>query len=262
MPELPEVNTFKLYFESTSLHQKIARVVVDDAKIIRNVTGQEFIDKLTNRTFQATYRRGKYLFGQLDNDHHVLFHFGMTGDFSYYDHALGIPRHERFRFEFENGNCLGFICPRKFARIAYLNDLGGYIEKQRLGEDALIISEEAFLQAMEGKKASIKGFLLDQSNVAGVGNLYADEICIQARIHPATSVEKISKTKRKEAFQKMKAILQHAVEQKPYYKEYPADWFWQWRVEGQLGPNGYGPVKKTKVAGRTTYFESTWQQKR
>ncbi len=120
MPELPEVNTFQRYFDETSLDQKIIKVEVQDDKIIRNVSGATFADLLTNRTFTGSYRRGKYLFGELDNGHHVLLHFGMTGDLKYYSEPEEAPKHERFAFHFENGYRLGFDCPRKFARICYL----------------------------------------------------------------------------------------------------------------------------------------------
>ena len=67
MPELPEVNSFKLYFDKTTLNQKIREVEVQDDKIMRNINGDDFIEKLTGRTFVNSYRRGKYLFGKLDD---------------------------------------------------------------------------------------------------------------------------------------------------------------------------------------------------
>ena len=77
MPELPEVHTFQQYFEKTSLQKKITEVKVHDSKIIRNVDAHSFIEKITGRTFTSSYRRGKYLFGKMDDDNHILFHFGM-----------------------------------------------------------------------------------------------------------------------------------------------------------------------------------------
>ena len=260
MPELPEVHTFQQYFEASALQQRIAEVQVQDDKIIRNVSGEEFIEKLTHRTFTGSYRRGKYLFGQLDNDHHLLLHFGMTGDLKYYEALEEQPRHERFVFLFENGFRLGFDCPRKFARIEYIEDLPTYIQKVQLGEDALIISEAEFLEKMEKKKSTIKGFLLNQKLLAGVGNLYADEICYQTRIHPASRVDRLSKKHRKAIYAAMQDILQTAVQRTAYYKDYPENWYFQWRVEGNKGPKGKGRVVSGKIAGRTTYFVQGWQR--
>ncbi len=260
MPELPEVHTFQQYFDQTSLHQPIAEVVVHDDKIIRNLSGDAFVEKLTGRTFNGSYRRGKYLFGALDNGHHLLLHFGMTGDLKYYHQEEDRPRHERFVFHFANGSRLGFDCPRKFAKINYIESLEDYINNIGLGEDALEISEATFLQKADGKKSTIKGFLLNQKQLAGVGNLYADEICFQTRIHPGSRVNALSKKQLKAIYAAMRDILGTAVKRTAYYKDYPENWFWQWRVEGQPGPNGKGTVRSTKIAGRTTYFVEGWQK--
>lgn len=261
MPELPEVNTFKLYFDKTSLEQKIASVHVHDDKIIRNIDGDGFIEKLEGRTFINSFRRGKYLFGKLDDGNDVLFHFGMTGDFKYYEDELDQPRHERFAFHFKNGYKLGFDCPRKFARILYLEDMEKYIEEIGLGEDALMISENDFIAKMKNRKTTIKGFLLNQKIIAGIGNLYADEICFQTRIHPGSTVNALKPKQKKAIYQTMNNILDIAIKKARYYKDNKTEYdFFQWRVEGQKAPKGRGICKVEKIAGRTTYFFDTYQK--
>ncbi|MEM1322947.1 MAG: DNA-formamidopyrimidine glycosylase family protein [Bacteroidota bacterium] len=254
MPELPEVNTFQRYFDGTSLAQKITEVEVHDDKIIRDISGAAFADALRGRRFTSSYRRGKYLFARLDNQHHVLLHFGMTGDLRYYEDPDDRPKHERFAFCFDTGFRLGFDCPRKFAKIRYIDDLDAYIAKLKLGEDALLIGEEAFLSKMEGKKGTIKGFLLDQHNLAGVGNLYADEICYRVGVHPASRVHKLSKELRQQIFHQMKDILHFAVNMEATYRQYPEDWLWHFREEGGPAPDGSGTLSRATIAGRTTYF--------
>jgi len=260
MPELPEVNTFQRYFDQTALHQRIAQVEVQDDKIIRNMDGDVFIERMTGRTFTSSYRRGKYLFAELDIGHHLLLHFGMTGDLKYYQEEEDRPRHERFVFHFDNGFRLGFDCPRKFARILYLEDRDAYIQGLPLGEDALVIPENDFLTLANGRTTTLKGFLLKQRYLAGVGNLYADEVCYQTRVHPASRIGSLSEQKLREVHAKMQEILRFAVDHNAYYKAYPEDWLWQWREEGKLAPDGKSKVKKAKVAGRTTYFAEGWQE--
>ena len=260
MPELPEVNTFQQYFDKSSLKQKIHEVQVHDGKIIRNVDEDTFIEKLTNRTFVSSYRRGKYLFGKLDDGNHVLLHFGMTGDLKYYEDEMDRPKHERFVFIFKNGYRLGFDCPRKFARILYLEDLEKYIEDVGLGEDALVISLEDFLKKMEGRKTTIKGFLLNQKIIAGVGNLYADEICYQTKIHPASKVNALKPRHKKAIYNAMNDILTIAIHRAANYKDDSDNSFFQWRVEGKKAPKGKGIVKVSKVAGRTTYHFEHYQK--
>lgn len=258
MPELPEVNTFKKYFDATSLQQKIEKVVVHDDKIIRNRSGAAFADLLKDRVFIDSYRRGKYLFGELDNQHSVLLHFGMTGDLVYYaDNAEG-AKHERFTIHFTSGYRLGFDCPRKFARILYLENKDDYIEEIGLGEDALLIKQNTFLKKMDRRKSAIKGFLLNQKLLAGIGNLYADEICFQTRVHPASRVDKLSLDQKKEIYKKMRKILKFAIKREAHYKAYPKDWFWEWRKAGAIGPEN-SPVEKTTVAGRSTFFCKGYQ---
>lgn len=254
MPELPEVNTFQRYFDGTSLHQRIESVEVHDSKIIRNLSGEAFIEKLTGRTFTGSYRRGKYLFAELDNAEYLQLHFGMTGDLNYYSEPEQRTRYERFVFHFDNGQHLGFDCPRKFARICYVEDLPSYLQEIELGEDALVIDETDFIRQLEGKVVTIKGFLLHQAYVAGVGNLYADEICYQTGIHPASRVNRLSIMQKQAIYQAMQRILREAIERNAYYKDYPENWFWEWRREGEAGPAGKGVVRRTKIAGRTTYY--------
>ena len=260
MPELPEVNTFQRYFNGTSLNQKIREVVVHDDKIIQDISGMEFAEKLKGTTFTSSYRQGKYLFGELDNGHSVLLHFGMTGDIKYYTDDLDQPKHERFAFYFENGSRLGFDCPRKFAKIRYLEDRTAYIKQIKLGTDALSISTEEFLEKAKGKKATIKGFLLNQKQLAGVGNLYADEVLYQLKIHPASRVNKLNKKQLTQIIQKIQAILQKAIDRTAYYKAYPEDWFWQWRKDGMIAPDGKSKIETDKIGGRTTYFFPDYQK--
>ncbi len=259
MPELPEVHAFHQYFKQHALQRPIQKVTVADDKIIRNVSGRAFQKRLKGRTFVDSFRRGKYLFGQLDNGHHVLLHFGMTGDLVYYTQTSDRPRHERFAFVFSPKEILAFDCPRKFARILYLDDVEEYIRESKLGEDAMEISEDHFLELMGSRKVSVKGFLLNQHLLAGVGNLYADEICYQCRVHPASPVKHLPKRKRKQIYAKMHAILGFAIDRTVHYKAYPDNWFWEWRKEGEIGKGG-NPVLRSKVAGRTTFHVANWQK--
>jgi len=260
MPELPEVHTFQQYFNEAALHTPIQEVIVHDAKILRNTDAVSFVSYLTGRTFVDSYRRGKYLFTKLDNGHHLLLHFGMTGDLKYYQDMEDAPRHERFAFVFADGFRLGFDCPRKFARIIYIENLEDYIQEVRLGEDALEISFNQFATAMKGRKTSIKAFLLNQKIIAGVGNLYADEILYQTKIHPASQVVALKPKQQKSIYESMQNILSEAVSKVAHYKAYPEDWFFQWRVEGQKSPNGKGEVTIEKIAGRTTYYFAGYQK--
>lgn len=255
MPELPEVHNFKQYFDAAASNQTIERMEVHDDKIIRNMSGPVFADALKGRTVIGSIRRGKYLFAQLDNSHDVLLHFGMTGDLNLYQEGEDRGRFERFAFHFTDGNILGFDDARKFARILYLEDREAYIKEVKLGPDALDLEEDYFLQAMVGRKTTLKGFLLNQSVVAGLGNLYVDDLCYRLNLHPATRVNALSLKQQKAIYRKIVEMMVFATENAPYYRDYPEKWFWHtWRKEGENDPETGGAVKIVKVAGRTTYY--------
>ena len=261
MPELPEVHNFKLYFDAAAVGQTIASVTVNDDYILRNLPGPAFADALTGRRIESTLRRGKYLFARLDNGHDLLLHFGMTGDLNLYQDPTDAKKFERFVLHFTDGNHLGFIDPRKFARILYLTDRDAYIEEINLGPDALDLTEEDWLAALAKRKTTIKSVLLNQSILAGIGNLYADEICYRCRLNPAARVDRLSEVRLREVYRVTKEVMVYATDNPPYYKQYPENWFWHvWREEGKPGPEGVGEVKVGKVAGRTTYWVEGWQQ--
>lgn len=255
MPELPEVHNFKQYFDAAAVGQTIDRVEIHDARIIRNMSGQAFADALAGRSILGSIRRGKYLFVQLDNDHDVLLHFGMTGDLNLYQDVTDRGRFEKFAFYFADGNILGFEDSRLFARILYLDDREAFILEKKLGPDALDLEEDYFLNKMRGRKTTLKGALLNQSIVAGLGNLYVDDLCYRLRVHPAARVNDLDDDRLREVHRAIVDMMTYATDNAPYYRDYPDNWFWHtWRVADAEDPEGEGPVRVTKVAGRTTYF--------
>ena len=275
MPELPEVNTYQKYFDAAAVGRRVAHVDVADDYIIKQVGGEtgnttsatsrpgyfgeRFAERLKGQRFSGSHRRGKYLFGELDSGHSVLLHFGMTGDLKLYTDVAERPRHERFAFVFEDGQRLGFDDPRKFAKIRYVEDRAAYVAGIRLGVDALLMTEDEFLAQAAGRKTSIKAFLLNQTAIAGVGNLYADEICYQTRVHPESRVAKVPKRKLREVYAAMVAILTEACDRDAYYRNYPPGWFWQWRKEEAV--DGKGKVMAGTVGGRTTHWVRGWQKR-
>jgi formamidopyrimidine-DNA glycosylase len=260
MPELPEVNTVKKGFEEAVLQLTITGVKVHDGKIIRNVGGEEFIDSLIGTRFVDTYRQGKYFFGVLDSGLNVLFHLGMTGDLIYYYHPEDRSKYERFNIQFSNGLILGYDDLRKFSHILLISDRNHYLKEINLGPDALRISRQDFYQIFKDKKTTLKSVLLDQKLVAGIGNLYADEICYQAKLHPASIAGSLQIPHLRKLFQLMQSILIEACDKDAYYQVYPEDWFWKWRDVSQSFIKGKGSLGRMKIGGRTTFYVEGYQK--
>jgi formamidopyrimidine-DNA glycosylase len=186
MPELPEVETFKRYLDSTSLHQLITGLEVRDAYVLKRVSVRELARRLKGRRFENSHRHGKHLFVRAGNELWLRLHFGMTGSLEYLDHDEVAPKTARVIFRFADNCRLAFDDQRKFGEIELIKDIDEFLQTRGLGPDALEISLSQFKAIIGKHRGAVKAILLNQQLIAGIGNLYADEILFRARIHPAT----------------------------------------------------------------------------
>src|SRR5262249_35806987 len=102
MPELPEVETFKRYLDNTSLHQRITRLEVRDAYVLKRVSARELTHRLKGRRFENSHRHGKHLFVRAGDELWLRLHFGMTGSLEYLKHDEEPPKTARVLFSFAN----------------------------------------------------------------------------------------------------------------------------------------------------------------
>ena len=260
MPELPEVQTVRTDFHNTVLGLDIIETTVFDDSILRNRSANQFRKTLIRQKFVDTYRQGKYFFGILNNDLYILFHLGMTGDITYYFDNEDQSKYERFNIHFSNGMQLGYHDQRKFSNILIIDDIEAYLKRIKLGPDALLITGKEFHLVFENRSTSVKSVLMNQQLLAGIGNLYADEICYQSRIHPASIAGALNKQQLNTLYNSMKDILQEACKRNARYQIYPDDWFWKWRNQDVGMLDGKGPIRKMKIAGRTTYYVEGYQK--
>jgi formamidopyrimidine-DNA glycosylase len=254
MPELPEVQHLKEYLDATALHQKIKTVEVHNDTVLRDIDADNFIKKMEGRTFEGTTRRGKYLFVRLDNGRHLQLHFGMTGDLKYYQDEADQAEYERLTFHFRSGYHLGYVSLRMLGRVRYIENLEAYIKEKELGPDFTDIDEDDFVKLAKGRRGSIKSFLMNQKYISGIGNVWSDEVCFHARIHPGAEVGDLGEAKLREIYRTLKDILQQAVAAHAEVDQYPDDWLIKYREEGIDGPKGCGKVSKTEISGRASYF--------
>jgi formamidopyrimidine-DNA glycosylase len=202
MPELPEVETVCRQLDPELRGRRIERLEVLDGRWCRPVPPAELEASVAGATVRGLGRRGKYLLLGLDGERTLVMHLRMTGNLvlvageSKLDPSIGrrlyegersaSERHLRARFSLDDGRELWFTDPRRFGEAFLIDDaeLAGRFE--RLGLEPL--SDEFTAAALgaiaAGRTAPLKSFLLDQSGVAGVGNIYADEALFRARLHP------------------------------------------------------------------------------
>jgi formamidopyrimidine-DNA glycosylase len=261
MPELPDVENYRRYLEKHALRQKIAHVAVHDTRSLRHMSRQKLSQALAHHAFTATRRHGKHLFARLDNDGGWLaMHFGMTGRLAYFDEADNEPENDRVRLDFENGRHLGYVDARLLGRIELADDIDAFITRRDLGPDALSddLDAKTFDRLLADRKGSLKAALMDQSLIAGIGNLYADEILFQTKLHPLADVQDLSAADRRRIYKAMRKILKIAIKSgagsNDLYKRLPKSYLIPRREAGAKCPRCRGTVKHIAAAGRSTYF--------
>src|SRR5690348_4912629 len=135
MPELPEVETFKRYLDSTSLRQRITRVEVRDAYVLKGVSARELARRLKGRRFENTRRYGKHLFARASSELWLRLHFGMTGSLEYLNCGEPTPKSARVIFRFANNSRLAFDDQRKFGEIELVENVDQFVQTRGLGAD-------------------------------------------------------------------------------------------------------------------------------
>jgi formamidopyrimidine-DNA glycosylase len=254
MPELPDVEVFRRYVNSTSLHQRIESVEVKSEKILGGVSARTLQSTLKGRTFESTRRHGKNLFVALDGGGWLLMHFGMTGGLEYFKDMDQDPPHDRFLISFENHYHLAFEDQRMFGKVDLIEDPEEFVREKKLGPDPLELDSASFRRRFEGRKGSVKAALMNQQLVAGVGNIYSDEILFQAHLYPGTRIERLDDVALEKLFQQTRRVLKTAIERGADPQELPDHFLLSHRREGEKCPRGNGEIWKIKAAGRTAYY--------
>jgi formamidopyrimidine-DNA glycosylase len=203
VPELPEVETVV-----RSLRPLIAGAVIRSAvfrsKLVTRGDFKSVARALAGSTILAVNRTGKHIFLVLDRGF-LHIHLGMTGKLLW--NGAESP-YTRAVLETNRGR-LVYDDIRQFGRVNYYAETPKHLAA--LGQDALLVSFEDFLARVRQHRMHIKALLLNQNVVSGVGNIYADEILFQARIHPKARADRLSKARIRRIFDAMKQVLATAI---------------------------------------------------
>ena len=254
MPELPEVETFKRYLDSTSLHQQLIAVDVRDAYVLKGVSARELALRIKGRRFESSHRHGKHLFVRVGDELWLRLHFGMTGSLEYLNPDATAPKTARVIFCFANNRRLAFDDQRKFGEIELIKHLDEFLRTRGLGPDALKISLSQFKAIVEERRGAVKAFLLNQQLIAGIGNIYADEILFRVRIHPATQTSALKEKSVAKLCRATRYILEKAIESKADADRMPKSWLLPHRGKGGKCPRCRRELKSATVGGRTAWF--------
>ena len=199
MPELPEVETVRRGLEERFVGRRIERVEVGRERSVRRTSREDVIARLTGTTPIAARRRGKYLIVDLDSGDEMMIHLRMSGQVLIDSVASARPAHTHVTLTLAGRPAeeLRFVDPRTFGEVV-VYDPGAAVsvvpELARLGPDPIAegLDLAQLRRVLSSTARAVKVALLDQSLVAGIGNIYGDEILHRARIHPRRPARKVS----------------------------------------------------------------------
>jgi len=237
MPELPEVETIVndlrpqlvgRRFES--LH--LTRDPAIRARLVRYPSANTFLRRLRGRTIKTVERRGKYIVMPLDpaagkeklranggittTDERVIVHLGMTGHLRVWEPEETPVKHTHFRALLDSGLELRYDDPRQFGRLV-VGSMDELIAARafpaRLGPEPIHgdLTEAEFERLIRARRRPVKSALLDQSFLAGVGNIYADEACFRAGIRPSRWTHRLTVRERRALYEAIQHVLENSI---------------------------------------------------
>jgi formamidopyrimidine-DNA glycosylase len=140
-----------------------------------------------------------------------------------------------------------------FGEVDHTRDVNQYIKKRGLGPDALAVSREQFKDLLAGKKSSIKSALMDQKLLAGIGNVYSDEILFQARVHPQNRVDRLSEKTLEKIYRMMKSVLKKTISYQADPHRVPKNWLLPRRKKGANCPRCGKELHRVTIMQRSAY---------
>tara|TARA_Y100000991_G_scaffold17550_1_gene11550 strand:- start:381 stop:1163 length:783 start_codon:yes stop_codon:yes gene_type:complete len=253
MPELPEAEANRLRVERECLDRTIEAAEPGDDTGYIELPGDNERARLAGHQFTRTHRHGKLIFAGSKTGPWICVHLGMSGSLRPFDEADGPPDYAKFLIRFEGARRLAFRCPRKLGWLRVVDSPEEEIERIGFGPDALEIERDAFVEVIGRSRGAVKSALMQQKKIAGVGNLWSDEILFRVGIDPERKGTELSDNQRAEMREAMRDILSAVVDTGADYGKLPGDWLIHTRKEGAECPRCGGTIGKTKVGGRTAY---------
>lgn len=267
MPELPEVENVKKGLKELVINKQIKDVTVLWGNIVKDPIVETFISEIKGQRIITIERRGKFLLFVLD-DYVLISHLRMEGKFRVEQSSVPLTKHTHIIFTLDTGEELRYLDVRKFGRMSLVdkNRVSLHPSLASLGPEPVCeeLTVEKIRLFLSNKKRSIKSCLLDQKMVAGIGNIYADEILFASGIHPARIGESLTSTEISKLHHDIIDIMEKAVASggttiRTYSNAYGREGSFQQnlKVYGKAGTacvNCQTPINKIKIAQRGTHF--------
>lgn len=212
MPELPEVQTVVNDLITARLIGKtIVGAEVHWNKTVAPLKPKEFRAKIASQTIAHIWRRGKYIILDFQSDLHLLIHLRMSGQLQLVPHTHERSKHEHVVLQFNDGIDLRFHDTRKFGRMILTNNPKSILNT--LGPEPLYhdFTCDQFKIMLKSKNRYLKPLLLDQTFIAGLGNIYVDEALWEAKLHPLKIAATISPRKAIDLYYAIRKVLERSI---------------------------------------------------
>jgi formamidopyrimidine-DNA glycosylase len=268
VPELPEVETTARGLRERIVGRRLAAATdMDWPRMLPNATPEAVDAAVRGRAVELVDRRGKYLLIGLAGDIWLVVHRKMSGNLVLRETDAPPVRHTHLVLRFEDRGELHFVDPRKFGRIYLFLEraqLDAFLV-DRLGPEPLAdLTARRFGELLANRRGRLKSLLLDQRFLAGIGNLYADEILWEARLHPERSAATLTSRERANLLAAIQQVLEAAIERRgTTFSSYldaagePGDNQDFLQVYGRAGqpcPRCGHPIERRVIAQRGTWF--------
>ncbi len=264
MPELPEVETVKNELTPHIVGREITGVTLFWDGIVKQPSVTDFRSHLIGQKITGLARHGKYLIIGLTGDDLLVIHLKMSGSLLISRDSSAPPKYTRAIIHLDKGTNIFFRDPRKFGAMWLLKDSSSITKK--LGPEPLEVdfTPQVLAQRLRNRKAPIKALLYDQSVIAGIGNMYADEALFAARIHPLRTGGSLSQDEIERLHHAIQQVLRAAIGNKGasivnYYRPSgePGTAHFEFKVahgRGKTCPICGGAIQRIPIRNRGTYF--------
>jgi len=211
MPELPEVETVVRTLAPAIVGRRVAAVTVRDPRL-RGGIAADFAARLTGRRIERLARRGKYLLAWLDDGRCWLVHLGMSGRLTFARTAGDVAKHDHVSIVLDDGVVVTYNDPRRFGRMAVLEaEAAG--RETGAGLDPVVdgLPAATLFALTRQRRTSIKAFLMDQRRIAGLGNIYVNEILFRAGVRPGRRAARLTRAECAAIADATQAVLADAI---------------------------------------------------
>ncbi|MCL2149396.1 MAG: bifunctional DNA-formamidopyrimidine glycosylase/DNA-(apurinic or apyrimidinic site) lyase [Dehalococcoidia bacterium] len=214
MPELPEVETIKNELTPIVVGQVIRKIDILSLSTLRACTPDKLNAEVAGQAVTNLSRRGKYLVFRLESDKLLLVHHKMTGSFQASLGSSELPKHTRAIIHIGDRVALFFVDPRRFGRFELVGPEAAVLQK--LGPEPLAreFTAKRLSEILARRNLPLKAVLLNQGIIAGIGNLYADEILFAARLSPKRLAGSLTQAEVRRMHAEIRRVLREGIARK------------------------------------------------